>query len=216
MKKHQAGFTILELIIATAVFSMILLLASNAIIQIGRLYYKGLTSTRTQEASRLISEDVTRALQLSRKGDIQESGDKTNLDSLRAICIGDSRYSFILDKQVGTDTAHALWIDQTPSSGCPAADLSNPNLSGGRELLSENMRLLEFRVVRSDTAGTYTVNTTVAYGDSDLLNYYDQTGNIREVSDENGLAEGLCRTGIAGSNFCAVSGLDTVVKRRIN
>jgi prepilin-type N-terminal cleavage/methylation domain-containing protein len=217
IKNKQAGFTILELIIATAVFSMILLLATNAIVQIGRLYYKGLTTTRTQEASRLVNDDVSRALQLSRKGDIKETGDKTNLDSVRTICIGDNRYTFVFDKRVGSDTVHGLWQDQTPGSGeCLPVDLSSSSLTDGRELVGENMRLLEFNLVKTGATGTYTVKTTVAYGDNDLLTHYDENGQIRQVNDEAGLANALCRSAVSGSSFCAVSGLDTVVKKRIN
>ncbi len=57
LKPH--GFTIIELLIATTIFSVVLLLAASGLLYIGRLYYKGLTSSATQEAARNIMQELT-------------------------------------------------------------------------------------------------------------------------------------------------------------
>jgi prepilin-type N-terminal cleavage/methylation domain-containing protein len=61
----QAGFTLLELLIATTVFSVILLLAATAMIQIGRTYYKGNQQTRVQETARDMIEQISKDIQFS-------------------------------------------------------------------------------------------------------------------------------------------------------
>ena len=51
----QKGFTVLELMIATTVFSVMLLLTTTGMIQIGKVYYKGLVTAKTQDTVRSIS-----------------------------------------------------------------------------------------------------------------------------------------------------------------
>ncbi len=226
MKINNAkGFTIIELLIATAVFSTILLLASNAVVQIGRLYYKGLTSTLTQEAARATSEDVSRAIQLGNRGDVNRSDDAgKDFDDPKAVCIGDTRYTYAINRQIGGSTGgpHALWVDQAPDGGCPTVDLNIPTPSAdGRELLGPNMRLLNFEINDISPLSVYNVKVVVGYGDNELLTHYNQQGELVDLSgdgaiDQNDSGMAQCELGGIGSNFCAISALDTVVKRRIN
>lgn len=219
MKKlrQQKGFTIVELMIATSVFSVILLLASNAVIQIGRLYYKGLTTTKTQEVARNITESVTRDLQLSNSRGLVPSDDTGLLfTDTKALCIGDSRYTYRINQQV-KDGSKGLWLDEAPLGACAVSDYSS-----GRELLGANMRLLDFGATSPDGNRTYQVRVGIAYGDNDFLSSYDEAGitlidsNGDGTADATDVARALCRSSIAGSSFCATSSLDSVVKRRIN
>ena len=59
----QNGFTIVELLIASAVFSFVILGASVAIIQISRLYYKGIIVSNTQTSAKAILDSITQAIQ---------------------------------------------------------------------------------------------------------------------------------------------------------
>lgn len=61
----QRGFTIIELMISTVVFSLVLLAASAAIIQIGKKYYKGITNARTQEVARSTVDEIAQSLQFT-------------------------------------------------------------------------------------------------------------------------------------------------------
>ena len=54
----QAGFTIVELMIATAILSTILLLVTTMMINIGNLYYKGVNQARVQDGVRTLADDV--------------------------------------------------------------------------------------------------------------------------------------------------------------
>lgn len=202
IRSNNQGFTIIELLVATTVFSIILLLASSAAIQIGRLYYKQITTSKTQEAARELLENVSRDLQLSNNKTL----DTGNASGRRSFCIGDSQYNYIPGNQVGGGS-HGVWLDDRPATGCDPTDFS----STSKELLGENMRLLNLEITPDVTSRTYAIEVGVAYGDADLLTVYDNNGAL-----VGNLPEALCRTGVAGSNFCATSNLDTVVKRRIN
>jgi prepilin-type N-terminal cleavage/methylation domain-containing protein len=209
LRRHslQGGFTIIELMVATMVFSIVLLIASNSVVQIGRMYYKGLISSQTQDAARSVLEDVSRTLQLSK---------------------GNSRYTYIIDHQLNPAgpsgpgdpvSKHVLWLDTMPVGGCVPVDLSQDTPSaGGKELLATNMRMLEFSVDKN----TFQISIRLAYGPSDLLSSYDNDSHPVNLTgpagtiDEADSAQALCKSGVAGSNFCAVSALDTMVQRRIN
>jgi|GEM_PF-759510 len=62
--KHQ-GFTIIELMISTVIFSLVLLGATAAIVQIGQKYSKGITYARTQEVARSTVDEIAQSLQFT-------------------------------------------------------------------------------------------------------------------------------------------------------
>lgn len=210
-KSNQKGFTIIELLIATTVFSVILMIVSSGIIQIGRFYYKNITSARTQEAARNIIEEVSRTAQFSQSS-VQASPDS---EPDKAICIGPNRYSYVIDRQVGTDTGDvpAALVADINNSVCAGQNLSSGATINGSDLLSANMRLLNFEVSEDTSTDTVKVKVKVAYGDNDLLTHCEPSGNSCS-SNPVDIANSTCRTGIAGSSFCSVSELETSIKRR--
>src|SRR5689334_11132650 len=117
---RQKGFTIIELMIATAILSTILLLVTVLMINIGNLYYKGINQARVQDNVRSISDEVAQHLQL---GDSfsQASGD----NSEQAYCVGTVRYTYVIGVQIGKPAPgasapayqHVLWRDDNPSPG---------------------------------------------------------------------------------------------------
>ena len=76
-KTKNSGFTIIELMIATSVFAVVLVVAASGILAIGMLYYKGVTSSRTQEAARSISNTIANTIQFT----AQSRGDDGDPDT---------------------------------------------------------------------------------------------------------------------------------------
>lgn len=212
--RRQKGFTLVELMVATTVFSFVLLIATATTIQIGKLYYKGLIQTATQETVRLVSDDITRSFQFANGTKIPG----TNNASQQQFCIGDTRYTYQINQQV---VGGALGLRTEQMSGafnCATAPSNSP-----QELLAENMRLLYFDVSPVGTSGkTFQISVRMAYGDNDLLTIYQPDGfTTVDVSGDGtfnntDVQQATCRTNIAGSGFCAVSQLDNVVKKRLN
>jgi prepilin-type N-terminal cleavage/methylation domain-containing protein len=217
------GFTVIELLIASAIFALVLILITTGILQFSRQYYKGVLASKTQNTARTILNDITRAIQLN-------SGEVYTLQPTgpaRGFCIGEvKRYSYILDRKIvdsgtlGTrETRHALVTDDW--SGCSAStnavNASATSALGGnnaRELLSQNMRLSNLSITGSQ--GLYTVTVRVVYGDEDLL----CSPSVPSSCAPNG-AYPPGRTNIqckstVGSEFCAVSELSTTVQKRVN
>lgn len=220
-RRTQSGFTIVELMIATAIFSLILLVVLTAIVQVGRMYYKGITTAKTQEAARTIVERVAQQIQFSPQSSnpllyqnyasaTPPSGDK----NLR--CIGNTRYFYVIN-QLNTASTYGVWTDDNadgsnictdaaayaafaPSGNPPAlAGTTNP-----RDLLPDNMRIVKFDV--SGSGKLYTISVRVAYGENDLLDQSVAVGGVPGTQ---------CRGRTLGTQFCAVSEINVTVAKRL-
>ncbi|MFO0887282.1 MAG: type II secretion system protein [Candidatus Nomurabacteria bacterium] len=211
----QNGFTIVELLIASAVFSFVILGASVAIIQISRLYYKGIIVSNTQTSAKAILDSITQAIQYESATIVGKDdastvslGDAptTNHD-VSVVCIGNNRFTFVKGVKQGSDTdniKHAMWRDKIDNSG--ACSTGVPDLksdpSAGHDMLSDNMRVSKLEVnalkdsVGNET-GLYEVKLTVIYGDDDLID-----------GDK-------CKGQVAGSQWCSAVNYSTIVFKRI-
>ena len=167
MSRHrsQAGFTIIELLIATAVFSTVLLICAFAIVHVGRMYFKGSLTSRTQDASRRIGEDVSQAIQFSAGGSAPRPGVSSTDPNLRAWCIGTIQYSYDVTRAMGTG-GHALWKSRLPSidSTCSPCDLTLATpCAGGEELLGDRMRIPQFNLTAA--SGGFRIDMIISYGE---------------------------------------------------
>ncbi len=223
MKTLQKGFTIIELLIATTIFSLVLLMATAGIMHVTKQYYQGVVQARVQEAVRTVIDEIGESVRfssstLSSPNFVSGTFAGGDLNHFGTFCLGAKRFAFAIDRQLVSNSPqeslkqkrHVLWTDQ-PAAGCPdptlidQAFLNNDEPSsgvGGREVLSENMRLTKFSVapVPSAATGTYRVEIGVAYGDEDLL---DATTR-------------KCKTGYAGSEFCAYAEMSVTITKRLD
>lgn len=206
---RQNGFTILELLIATLVFSVVLLLVTTGIMQITRVYYKGVTEANTQNTARAIMDTVSQAIQFSGSDIVPTPTPQPNANQF--FCIGNEQFAYRLGWQVKNhhdntqnQTWHGLVQNTVAGAGCTAPsgvpDLTQQNISG-RDLVGEHMRLSNL-VVESLGQHTYRVRVKVVYGDNDVLN--NPTA-----------ANATCKGQQQGTAFCAVSELSTIVVKRV-
>ncbi|HVV25452.1 MAG TPA: prepilin-type N-terminal cleavage/methylation domain-containing protein [Candidatus Saccharimonadales bacterium] len=215
-RPNERGFTIIELMIATAVLSTIILLVTVLMINVSNLYYKGINQSRAQDNARSIVDDVASHLQLSDhspSGPVSQTYPQhdVNATTIYAYCIDNIRYSFATGIQMGSTVGdytlqHILWRDTISSgAGCVPADLtqSNPSAttggSNGAELVAAKSRLSTFSI--NPVTSPYVVTVGVAYGDDDLLNNPASTNP-------------LCKGG-TGDQFCATARLQVTVTKRL-
>jgi type II secretory pathway pseudopilin PulG len=212
IKKNQnsLGFTILELIIATTVFGIVLLVVTTGIIKIGKNYYKGLIESRTQEVARSIADDVTKTIQLGNTTKVIGAAPPAGASQF---CLGTTRYTYLINEKVSSATSIGLTTETVPPNSC-AGPATNKT-----QLLAKNMRILRFSV--EPRAGdlqmkTWNVNIRIAYGDDDLLTHYNEDGSANGWSsvNEDTVGNSLCKTG-SPSPFCATSQISSLVKKRI-
>ena len=186
--KNNKGFTLLELLISTTVFSVILLLCTFGLVQVGRHYYRGATITRTQNVARSVMSTLTQSIQFS-GSDFEGTPPVPPVQPVQPVtfCIGSLGYTYKLNTQVDNNGGYAL-----KTSKCING---TPDPTKQTELLGKGMSLRTFTIEKS--GDYYTITLLIAYADPDLLN-----------------ADGLCKGG-AGSQFCATSSLKTTVHRRL-
>lgn len=209
-KTSQKGFTIIELMIATLVFSVILLVVSTGLLNIGRSYFKGITSSATQNTARSIIDDVASAIQFG-GGTVYGLGAPGGM-----YCVGDRLYSYQLGQKLTNTSSHAL-LSSRVSAGCQSSTVPLPlnTVPSGdvQELLGLNMSLAIFRIEQVVTDPTlYTVNVRVVQGDDDLLE------DLLDAQGNPGAGDGIldtCKSG-TGSQFCATSEVRTTVHKRLN
>lgn len=235
--QQENGFTIIEFIIASFVFSIILLLLTGGLIKLSRTYFEGIVASQTQDTARNIVDAVSQPLQFNGDNFVQLA-DTGPGDSVHGFCVGTKRFSFILANPAQANTqstlaagSHVLLEDDvsklSPSQvRCTNSTLPldvttpNPGPSGGPyiELMSANMWLNKLQVCQVST-NLFNVNVRVLYGPvtpslfNDDLQSTSAAGcgtvptQLYKCAGDN--------TGDLGSEFCAVSELDTVVEQRV-
>jgi len=196
-KKLQGagGFTIVELLVAISVFSIMLLITSGVMVELGRQFYKGVIRSRTQEVSRSVIEEIANNLQYSASDpyELPASGNVMHW------CIAGRLYSYVLNQEISPTTPNVLL--RSPDCQNPPSEPLERN-DGQVELLADNMRLTDFSL-RDDGKAWY-ISVTVAHGDDEA---FDPT-----VAPGDSVR---CRPDTGNSTYCAVSPLSTVVVRRL-
>ncbi len=202
LKFSEKGFTIIELLISTVVFSMVLLLCATAIIQVGRIYYKGVTTNKIQEIARVVTDDISQSIQFGSSADADSFyTEGQNADGTKVWkCIGQTRYIYNPKVMLG-ESKHVLWKDR-PSSCTENIGSINLNsdepTSGGKELLGQGMRVPQITI---SSAEVWNVSVTISYGEKDLFTNQDTLNQ--------------CVARDRGGQFCAVSTITTNVAKRL-
>ena len=203
IKKEQSGFTILELVIATLVFSVVLLMMTYGIIQISRTYIKGYVVSETQNTARSIIDNITQAIQTSSPTSpngiyIPQNGDPY-------FCINGYLYQYTIHTKL-TPTNNVFYIDK-PVSGCgaginPANYPCTPTYQC-KELLGQGMQVSVFNIGEVDTSSRlYRINLGVLYG------------TVGQSIDPTGTGNN-CYSLNAGGEFCSYIFTRTTVQQRL-
>lgn len=193
-RSSQKGFTIIELMIATVVFSLVLLVIMGAIIQFGRIYYKGVIQSRTQERVRAISEDIAKHIQFGKTATTTPSTPPVPLTG--SFCAGNQGYTYAL-RQLRQGNDHGL-VTTNSCGAYPKMNIHDLD-PGATEMLGERMQLTKLDVRQS--GDRYTVSVRVVYGES------------KEFEGDN--PANACKPISFGGQFCAVSELTTIVTKRL-
>jgi len=199
------GFTIVELMMATAVFAVILLLVTMGIIQVTRVYYKGVTEANTQNVARNVVNTIAQAIQF-------DGGSVTPIPTtsppvagtMYHVCVNNEEFVYwpgyeLVSGSVGTDQTNQALIEKQVS-GCPTPTAP---VTGGHELLSPSMRVSNLQISQIGTSNLYKVEVRISYGDDAVLT------NPTTTTD-------TCNNIQTGNQFCAYADISTIVEQRIN
>lgn len=212
-QQAEAGFTIIELMIATLVFATILVVITSGVVQFTISYYKGVNASATQNTARSIMTTVTQSLQYA-NGNAVTSG-------AGVYCVGNVHIDYVIGKKLGSDpgdSPYVAYLSTDNTGGCtPKPSLPD---GSGRELAGQNMRLTEFEVLDHGDR-VFPVNVGVAYGDTDLLCALDLAGSCDPAAsdltqtDFDTYGPSVTCKSTTGSQFCAISHLSTTVQGRL-
>ena len=201
LSRKQAGFTIVELMIATMVFSVILVVITVGVMYFTRSYYKGVYAGMTQSAARDITDAVTQAVQF---GTGEPTGyTDSGSDTSGYFCAGGYVFVFDLGKQYDVNDSGTIGMYMQPMtmSTCALSKEAPATAAAPRrQLLGNHMRITFLKFDGAD--GLYSLDLKVAYGDNDLLSSNDGKG-----------AELQCNIG-SGSEYCAVARYTTSIRQR--
>ncbi|MDO8591961.1 MAG: type II secretion system protein [bacterium] len=209
LPKKATGFTIIELTIATAVFSTVLLVGLASFLGIGKIFYKGVTLTQTQDAGQAVLDQLSSDLQFAPT----VGSSPPAATGPQFFCIGNVRYTYNLYQIVNSDdhdnqTKFGLLRDVLPgSSGCANPFGANAvALASPTELLGNKLRLSKLDVAPaknsagSDIKDLWNINLTLAYGDDNSLK-------------NGGTANPVCDANLTSTQFCSVVNLSTSLNR---
>jgi prepilin-type N-terminal cleavage/methylation domain-containing protein len=221
------GFTIIELLIATSIFAVVLIVALGGFYGIGQLFYKGVTASQTQVIAQDILNDISGKVQLAASVSPLQQGNGYNY-----FCAGGNRYTFIINQKVdlsatpdysaggnfglvkdnllGAGACAAPCTSSCPGGSVPINDASNPT-----ELLGDNMRIDQLDIeIPYDSSGLfnpnlYNIKMVVVYGDDSALDY-------TVTSPTTDYSTVFCTGSSNQQQFCSVDRLNTNVYRGIH
>lgn len=225
MKKNN-GFTIVEFLIASTVFTIVLVTALGLIVSFTRHFYKAVNSSTTQSGARTIITAVSNAIEFAPQDSIvtSASNNSTGVDSY---CIGYTQFDYKLYAEQGYNSKNAIWETNSAIPNGTCTTNSTPQ-STSIILLSNNMRLINFNVspVAQDCLDqcNYRVTAVVAYGNNSVLcntsKYQNCTTNGSDnASVTNGWSSltssttGCVQT--VGTQFCDVASLTSTIGMRL-
>jgi prepilin-type N-terminal cleavage/methylation domain-containing protein len=204
MLSKQLGFTLVELMIATTVFSIVMLISTYSFMQINKYFAKGISMARTQDAVRNIAVDISDQIKLT-----PVTVNQSNPADTGWICIGNKKYIYNIN--IPEDgSGNALKSVELTMNDCDSS-------GDTKVLLAKDTRVLVFKV---NPVGTniYTVNITLLKAPKDE-DPYDDTGLIDHADGTPAnpkYEEWRCKSAVSGSEYCALSNITTTVLRRVN
>lgn len=220
--RDQRGFTIVELLIATTIISVILLMVSVMMINIGNLLHKGISVSKVQEDVRTISDELADQIKNSSGAVLSYAA-----GNYGRVCVNGTMYTFVKGVQMGSGvgkSAHVLAREPLSGSCTNLSQAAYASYLAGAspsmtELVYDNSRLYQFEV-KPETAlsgKTYSINVGVAYGDDDLL--CSPTGSGCTPGYTSTASDFLMSDLTCGNSssraFCATAKLSTQVTQRL-
>lgn len=209
------------------------------------MYYKGLTTSQTQQTARSLLDEITQSIQLSGAnidpersltgaaaptGPTIAPAANPTTNAIGFFCIGTTRYTYVVDRQqdnandaLQKKIRHAMWADEpgvcadVPSAGVSAYFNQYPV-----DLTATQPSTYNGRDVLADNMRILKMNIQQPLGISDksvwqvVLTVAYGDDDLLIPDPSNPATRRICRSTALGGQFCAFSELSTIVKRRIS
>jgi prepilin-type N-terminal cleavage/methylation domain-containing protein len=214
--KNTQGFTLIELMIATIIFSMVLLVMLAGFLQVSRMFYKGVTISSTNEAARTLVDSIINDYRFTQSAvPIASSGSK------RYFCIGSHRYTYITAGNAGVGAKVDSGDLVAPTSNSMKAGIvvdtvstcNAPNNIGtnARQLIGLNMQLNDFNFIPANN-GVFVHARVVFYGVDNQV--FTSVANPNNPDLALLDADAHCEGDLLNTSFCAMADFRSTVALR--
>ena len=207
MAKPQkaSGFTIIELLVASAVFSVVLVIVMATFIQVSRIFYKGVNMSNTQDDTRnaltSIASDIQFASNTPATVDSGSGGSGT-------FCVGTHLYAYYTDHQVGSSNPAGIYREDGNTSVCPPSF----DITKAEQMLGNGMQLNYLHI---DCDGTIChLNTHVIFYGGTPDGLFASASNPGSSTPWNE-ADADCTGALTSSQYCATADFKRTVLQRI-
>ncbi|HUC78954.1 MAG TPA: prepilin-type N-terminal cleavage/methylation domain-containing protein [Candidatus Saccharimonadales bacterium] len=201
IKINKKGFTIIELLIATSVFSGILLIVTYGIIQISKMYLNGFIQTQTQNIAVSLSDELSRDIEFSSETSITPDT-TTPSGNYHYFCTNQYEYYYI---PLGNSLNRVLLSKLSLGCEAPQDFLSLPSFGSNIDnlLSSSNITILNNSkydeassqaIMSGGAGGLYTVNIDVLYGNTTNLIKNSSTTDPQYICQPTVLIGPFCST----------------------
>ena len=126
-RTQQAGFTLIELVLAMAFISALLLAIALTIIQIGTIYNRGMTLKEVNQTSRSLSDELSRSLSASQAFELSAKYVPTTAGG--RLCLGQYSYVWNFGKALQQGDQNLVGYD-TPTGKDPIRFVKLPDPAG--------------------------------------------------------------------------------------
>lgn len=186
--KKQAGFTIVEFLIAIAIFSTIMTLAITVIMSISKLYQKASYTSQLNNTSRNLHQEL--AVNLTYHS---EYAVLSGVGTQQGFCVGNDVYYYW--QSSGSNIFYGLYKAQKASSD----PCEKSRATGGVNLLPKNGFVTELSI-NTDTS-LRQIKTSFRVGTSDMFEGDNVSNN--------------CKATLRGGDFCSVVDYNSSVRSRL-
>lgn len=210
MEYKQKGFTVIELMIAIAVFTIAVLLVAAATMFIARNYTQAKNRVAIEEATRQLHSDIANSIIFSGSSSaIVQANDTKNLD-WDTLCVGNIAYTWsgvdLLDDKSNLDDLQDGLYQKNIDSSCEEPDSSISLLDQGyTNVLPERAKVAKLNVAQIGSPDRYIIETNIFSGDISQKDMFAvNSGAVK------------CNSAVTGREWCAAVTLTSSATRRIN
>lgn len=211
--RKAKGFTLIELMLSMTFISMLLVVILLTVVQITRIYDKGVSMREVNQVGRSISSDLTRTIGSAAPFDLSSNdrfrqttgagGKKTG----GRLCTGQVSYIWnIGDSTVNGSDVRLVKVSDPTANYCAtgasvASDQGKVDLldGGERDLVVHDFSIQEFGGATTAGQALYAVRFIIGVKDTTLLE--SNNASCKPPTDSQG-----------GEDYCAVNRFDLVVR----
>jgi prepilin-type N-terminal cleavage/methylation domain-containing protein len=203
------GFTLIELMLAMAFFSSILIVTTSVLVQVLGIYNKGLAVKQMNGVGRMLADDVVRVGN-SARGEVDVQGKDSDGTHPRCMQIGNNVYVWSYQNDVALNKSHY----RTSSGPISFAQLKNPD--GGCPPTATVLLVTAIEPMLSASVRVYAGEVKPIGGATNLLSLRLVLGTYSSALSTNNPtlnADGKSVQCAASSlgNFCAFGTYETVI-----